>query len=99
MARLIWTPRTISSSVLRAQSTASRLVRKVLILVGHPRLRMIAFHVFEGVLVMLATVPSVPGVYRECTEGRFLEQTLEKNIPKSLIKWWVVKDLNLRPSD
>jgi len=61
------TPRTISSSVLRAQSSASRLVRNVLMVVGQPRLRMIAFQVFEGVLVMAATSPSVQ-VYRKCTE-------------------------------
>ena len=38
------------------QSSASRLVRNVFALVGHPVLRMTAFHVPEGVLIMVATV-------------------------------------------
>jgi hypothetical protein len=63
----MYTPRTISSSVLRAQSAASRLVRKVLMVTGQPRLRTTAFQVFEGVLVMVATVLPVE-VYRKCTE-------------------------------
>jgi hypothetical protein len=53
--------------MLRAQSAASRLVRKVLMVTGQPRLRMTAFQVFEGVLVMVATVLPVQ-VYRKCTE-------------------------------
>lgn len=40
--------------MLRAQSSASRLVRKVLAVVGQPSLRMTAFHVPEGVLTMVA---------------------------------------------
>src|SRR5210317_1354141 len=54
-ARSMYTPRTMSSSVRRAQSCASRLVRNVLIAVGHPRLRITAFQVDEGVLVIVAT--------------------------------------------
>jgi hypothetical protein len=63
----MYTPRTISSSVLRAQSSASRLVRNVLTVVGQPRLRMTAYQVFEGVLVIAATSPSVQ-MYRKRTE-------------------------------
>src|SRR5690606_8674791 len=50
----MYTPRTISSSVRRAQSSASRLVRKVFAVVGHPVLRMTAFQVPEGVFTRLA---------------------------------------------
>lgn len=56
-ARQRYTPRTISSSVLRAQSVASRLVRKVLALVGHPCLRIMAFQEPESVLTNVAMQP------------------------------------------
>ena len=57
----------------RDQSSASRLVRNVFALVGHPVLRMTAFHVPEGVLIMVATVlpvqcsrfATVPRLYRK----------------------------------
>ncbi|MNE88998.1 hypothetical protein D3C80_1863650 [compost metagenome] len=52
--RWMYTPRTISSSVRRDQSSASRLVRKVLALVGHPVLRITAFQVPAGVLTIVA---------------------------------------------
>ena len=51
--------------MLRAQSSASRLVWNVLMVDGQPCLRMIAFQVFEGVLVMVATTLPVQ-VYRKC---------------------------------
>lgn len=54
----MYTPRTISSSVRRAQSAASRLVRKVLITVGQPCLRITAFQVADGVLRIVAIAPS-----------------------------------------
>lgn len=63
----MYTPRAISSSVRRAQSSASRLVRKVLTVVGQPRLRMTAFQVFEGVLVIVAMRCVRYEVYRKCT--------------------------------
>ena len=44
-------PLTISSSVVHAQSSASRFIRKVLEVVGHPFLRINAFHVPDSVLV------------------------------------------------
>jgi hypothetical protein len=47
------TPRTISSSVLRAQSAASRLVRKVLMVTRRPRFRSTAFQVFDDVFEMI----------------------------------------------
>src|SRR6218665_1439869 len=68
--RWIYTPLTISSSVRRAQSSASRLVRKVLVLVGQPVLRTRAFQVPASVLTIVAIFPcsqSVP-LYRHCTE-------------------------------
>ena len=67
----MYTPRTISSSVRRAQSAASRLVRRVLMITCQPRLRTTAFQVLEGVFVMVATVCSdtgVPKMYR-VTQG------------------------------
>jgi hypothetical protein len=73
--RSIYTPRTISSSVRRAQSLASRRVRKVLIVVGQPCLRTTAFQVFEGVRVMVANGvfrgtfrEHFRSVFRKCTE-------------------------------
>ena len=55
----MYTPRTISYSVRLAQSWASHLVRKVLIVVGgQPLLRMSAFQVFERVLLMVAMASS-----------------------------------------
>jgi hypothetical protein len=50
------TPRTISSSVRRAQSSASRFVRNVLAMVGQPTRRMVAFQVPEGFFVSAAMV-------------------------------------------
>ncbi|MBF3635520.1 hypothetical protein ISF70_28350 [Burkholderia pseudomallei] len=55
-ARWMNTPRTISSSVRRAQSSASRFVRNVLATVGQPTRRMVAFQVPEGVFVSAAMV-------------------------------------------
>jgi hypothetical protein len=55
-ARLIKTPRTISSSMFRAQSEASRFVRNVLLETGHPVLRITAFHFPAGVFVSVAKV-------------------------------------------
>ncbi len=46
--RWMYTPRTISSSVQRAQSWASRLVRKVLAVVAQPVLQMTAFQLTAG---------------------------------------------------
>ena len=54
-------PRTMSSSVRRAQSPASRWVRNVLTVIGHPALRMIAFHFPDGVFTRVAIEVS-----REC---------------------------------
>lgn len=42
------------ASVRRAQSSASRLLRNVVAVVGQPFLRMTAFYVPEGVLTMVA---------------------------------------------
>ena len=50
----MYIPRTISSSVRRAQSSASLLVRKVLAVAGQPVLRISAFRVPEGVLTIVA---------------------------------------------
>src|SRR5690606_14659177 len=73
-ARCMYTPRTISSSVRRAQSSASRLVRNVLDAVGQPVLRMTAFQVPEGVLTRVAMRVEAPKstlgaspLYRNCT--------------------------------
>ena len=46
-------PRTISSSAVRAQSSATRFRRKVLPVVGRPVLRMTAFQVPEGFLTIV----------------------------------------------
>jgi hypothetical protein len=69
-------PRTISSSVRRAQSSASRFKRNVLTVVGKPVLRITAFQVPEGVLTMVGMVmltPSklstVPKLYRKPSFG------------------------------
>ncbi len=60
-------PRTFSSSTRPAQSVASRLVRKVLMVAGQPRLRMMPFHVPAGVLTKVAVVSlRVPHGYRRC---------------------------------
>src|SRR5690606_28069816 len=70
----MYTPRTISSSVRLAQSSASRLVRKVLDAVGQPVFRMTAFQVPEGVLTIVAMRVEAPKstlgaspLYRNCT--------------------------------
>ena len=44
------------NEIARHQSSASRLVRMVLMVVGKPTLQMMAFHVPEGVLMLLATI-------------------------------------------
>jgi hypothetical protein len=47
------TPRTMSSSVLRAQSSASRFNRNVLLAIGQPVLRTTAFHLpIEGLMTV-----------------------------------------------
>lgn len=51
----------------RAQSSASRLVRNVFAVVGHPVLRMTAFQVPEGVLTMAAMLPRYSAVIDHCT--------------------------------
>src|SRR5690606_21644074 len=69
-ARWMYTPRTISSSVRRAQSSASRLVRNVLAVAGQPVLLMRAFQVPEEVLTIVAmSTPyeaSAASLYRNC---------------------------------
>src|SRR5690606_14219523 len=74
-ARWVSPPRPISSSVRRAQSSASRLVRKVLVAVGNPVLRTTAFQVPEGVFTRVAMVrsyapsfSSVPKLYLSGTQ-------------------------------
>lgn len=57
----MYTPRTLSYRVRLARSLASRRVRKVLIVVGQPRLRTTAFQVFEGLRVMV--VNTFPGAH------------------------------------
>jgi hypothetical protein len=61
-------PRTMSSSARRAQSSASFFRRNVLIVVGHPVLRITAFHVPEGVLTMVAIVLRCSDFDAHCTE-------------------------------
>ena len=67
LVRRISTPRTISSSVRRAQSSASRLVRKVLMVAGQWR-RINAIQVPEGLFTNVAMCApcgrNVPTVYR-----------------------------------
>ena len=70
--RCRYRPRTISSSVRRDQSSASRFRRNVFTVVGKPVLRMTAFQVPDGVLTMVGMVvltPSelstVPELYRK----------------------------------
>ena len=50
-----------------AQSAASRRKRNVLITVGHPRLRITAFQVADGVLAIVAMGRSGTRVIRNCT--------------------------------
>lgn len=65
----------LSQAVQRAQSSASRLVRKVLALVDQPVLRTTAFQVLAGVLTIVAISEGlqrqagVPALYRFCTFG------------------------------
>src|SRR5699024_284734 len=67
-ARCWYMPRAISSSVRRAQSSASRLVRQVLDWVGHPVRRITAFQRPAGVLVRVATAyASALEAYLYCT--------------------------------
>jgi hypothetical protein len=68
-ARWMNTPRTISSSVRRAQSVASRLVPNVLMTFGHPRLRTMAFQVDEGFFVIDATARFAAQVFRKRSES------------------------------
>lgn len=58
--RCRYLPRTISSSVRRDQSSASRFKRNVFTVVGKPVLRMTAFQVPEGVLTMVGKVALTP---------------------------------------
>jgi hypothetical protein len=68
--------------VPRAQSSASRLVRNVFEVVGHPVLRMTAFQVLEGVLTMAAMLPRYSAVTEHCTatvlKGAFLRNLLDE---------------------
>src|ERR1700685_4183977 len=71
-------PRTMSSSVRRAQSPASRCVRNVLTVIGQPALRMIAFHLPDGVFTRVAI-----GVSRECVCSLFVPTLYLKLYPNS----------------
>ena len=71
-------PRTMSSSVRRAQSPASRWVRNVLTVIGQPALRMIAFHLPDGVFTRVAI-----GVSRECVCSLFVPALYLKLYPNS----------------
>ena len=71
-------PRTMSSSVRRAQSPASRWVRNVLTVIGQPALRMIAFHLPDGVFTRVAI-----GVSRECVCSLFVLALYLKLYPNS----------------
>ncbi|MNR40566.1 hypothetical protein D3C85_1588650 [compost metagenome] len=66
----MYTPLTISSSVRRAQSSASRFVRKVFVLVGQPVLRTRAFQVPAAVLTRVAMIFLLQrhADVRHCTE-------------------------------
>lgn len=62
-------PLIISSSVVRAQFSASRLMRNVLMTVGQLARRIMAFQVPDGVLIIVAKLDlkllrSVPKLYR-----------------------------------
>ena len=61
-------PRTMSSSVRRAQSSASFFKRNVLMDVGHPVFRITAFQVPEGVLTMVAMFLQCSDFDSHCTE-------------------------------
>ena len=71
-------PRTMSSSVRRAQSPASRWVRNVLTVIGQPALRMIAFHLPDGVFTRVAI-----RVSRECVCTLFVPALYLKLYPNS----------------
>src|SRR5579859_873634 len=90
------TPRTISSSVRRDQSSASRLVRNVFADVGHPCFRMTAFQVPEGVFTRVATgrlrFGCVPKLYLRSRD-------FQVNSRKPLNLWWAHQDSNLEPRD
>src|ERR1700761_872409 len=77
-ARGMNAPRTISSSVRRAQSPASRWVRNVLTVIGQPALRMIAFHLPDGVFTRVAIEVS-----RECGCRLFVPALYLKLYPNS----------------
>jgi hypothetical protein len=79
---------TMSSSVRRAQSSASRFVRNVFEAVGHPVLRITAFHFPRSVFTRVATRNSGavrnPALYLKCTSNVFSS-------------WWAYQDSNLEP--
>jgi hypothetical protein len=64
----MYTPRTISSSTRRAQSSPSRLVLNVLMTWGQPVFLTMAFQVPEGVLTRVALGRSPFGAACHCTE-------------------------------
>lgn len=66
-ARCMNKPRTMSSSVLRPQSSASFFRRKVLITVGQPVLRITVFQVPEGVFTMVGIGPYFSTADENCT--------------------------------
>lgn len=90
------TPRTISSSVRRAQSSASRFVRNVFAEVGHPCFRITVFQVPEGVFTRVAIgrprFGGVPKLYLGQRDFQVLSR-------KSLNLWWAHQDSNLEPRD